>query len=183
MSSFIQQILIPSRKAGSAQHLRVRPLFLKISCASGTGRKPVQQVSAPLPTCSDKLTCYDQFCSVFLRGGKGVWSVIMLPRFSQWSFFFFFFWHSWRSPSNLCGCVELVHCEPCPWSRSRHSRELFPSPWQRTLGLGCTSVVSWLSDPSIRMARSPSSAVLRTLTVTQVLSSHGLRAGTAQHGK
>lgn len=91
MSSFIQHILIPSRKAGSAQHLRVRPLFLKISCASGTGRKPVQQVSAPLPTCSDKLTCYDQFCSVFLRGGKGVWSVIMLPRFSQWSFFFFFF--------------------------------------------------------------------------------------------
>lgn len=83
-SSFIRQIFIPSRKTGAAWHLGVRPLFRRIWCASGTRREPVQQVSAPRPTCSDKLTCSDQFCSVWLRGGRGVWSVMTLPHFSRW---------------------------------------------------------------------------------------------------
>lgn len=72
---------MPYRRAVSAQYLKVKSLFYRILCASGTGRKPVQQVSALLQTCSDKLTCHDEFCLVFPRGGKGVWSAIMLPHF------------------------------------------------------------------------------------------------------
>lgn len=129
---FIWQIFIPSRKTGAARHLRVRPLFRRIWCASGTRREPVQQVSAPWPTCSDKLTCSDQFCSVWLRGGRGVWRVMMLPHFSRrmlliCSYLMNFILHSWCSLSNLCGCRGLVLCKHCSWGRRRHKWQLLPS--------------------------------------------------------
>jgi len=112
--SVLQQIFVPYRRAVSAQYLKVRPLFYQILCASGTGRKPAQQVSAPSPTCSDKLTCHDEFCLGLPEGRqRGVECHNAASLFLSGWLWFMAIWmdfslRTWCSPSNICACIDLM---------------------------------------------------------------------------